>query len=191
MLGAMKQISCDCGSFKAELTQFPKNSPGRLVCYCDDCQIYATKLGRPELLDEYGGTEIVPVYPAEIQLTSGQDKLRCNVLKKDSLTRWSVTCCNTPIANARAKFPWVGVFHNAYTVGAPRYLEETMGNIRARIRGSFAKKETPFPISDKVSLKDTAVVLPFMLKGRILGKEKNSPFFREDGVTPISKPTEL
>lgn len=31
-------------------------------------------------------------------------------------------------------------------------------------------------------------VMPFMLKGMLLGKAKPSPFFADDGVTPIVAP---
>jgi hypothetical protein len=65
MLGsdAMK-IQCECGAFSATLNAFPKATPGRLVCYCDDCQSYLHHLGRADLLDANGGTEVIPAYPA-------------------------------------------------------------------------------------------------------------------------------
>ncbi len=88
---------CDCGAFEAELTHFPAHSPGRLMCYCDDCQRFLEKLGRPELLDAYGGTEVVPVYPCEIHIIRGREQLVCNQLSPKGLFRWSSRCCNSPL----------------------------------------------------------------------------------------------
>ncbi|PLX35922.1 MAG: hypothetical protein C0606_17700 [Hyphomicrobiales bacterium] len=184
------KVQCDCGRFQAELTHFPKHSPGRLVCYCDDCQTYLKALGREDLLDPYGGTEIVPVYPDEFKIVAGAEVLRCNRLSKRGLSRWSATCCNSPIANVRPKFPWVGILHNAYTVKAPDTLEKA-GPIRSRIMGKFKRGTPPFEISEKIRLRDILVIAPFLLRGFLFKKHRVSPFFREDGVTPVCDPVIL
>ncbi|MCB0356392.1 MAG: hypothetical protein KDD40_05260 [Bdellovibrionales bacterium] len=181
------QIQCDCGKFQAELVCFPQNSPGRLACYCDDCQNYLKKIQREDRLDSFGGTEVVPVYPAEFKFVKGQENLRCNRLSKNGLNRWSTTCCNSPIANTKPNFPWVGLFHSVYTTKDPSYLEN-LGPIKSRIMGQYAKRNPPFKVSKKLSIKDIIVVLPFLLKGMIFKKYKNSPFFNDDGTTPISVP---
>lgn len=120
----MMKIECDCGKFKAELIKFAGNNPGRLVCYCDDCQSFAKKLGREDLLDPYGGTEIIPVYPNNYKIVEGEEFLQCNLLREKGLNRWSVTCCNTSVANTMPKFPWVGIIHKAYTNADPQCLEK-------------------------------------------------------------------
>ncbi len=183
-------ISCDCGSFKATLTSFPANSPGRLVCYCRDCQEFLQKIDRADRLDEFGGTEIVPVYPAEISFLQGGEHLQCHQLSKAGLFRWTARCCNSPIANTRAGFPWAGLFHSTYTTADTEYLDN-LGPVRSRIFGRDASKSAPFRISQKISFKDMLVVLPFILKGKLLGKHKNSPFFEDDDSTPICSPVEL
>lgn len=66
-------IQCECGKFRAELEKFPKNTPGRAICYCDDCQTYLHYLGRSDLLDSAGGTQIIPVYPSEMKVLQGLD----------------------------------------------------------------------------------------------------------------------
>ncbi|QQR88915.1 MAG: hypothetical protein IPJ88_11875 [Myxococcales bacterium] len=185
------QIRCDCGIFRAELAAFPRNPPGRLVCYCDDCQSYLEKLGRQDLLDPYDGTEIVPVYPSEFNIVSGQQALRCNRLSEQGLNRWSTTCCNSPIANTRARFPWVGLIHSTFTVDDPTYLEKTFGAVRSRIYGRYAKEGHPFPIAEKMGLKDMLAVLPFLLKGFMLKKHRHSQFFKDDGTSPIAEPSIL
>lgn len=181
------KISCDCGSFVATLNSFPKNTPGRLVCYCDDCQSYLKKLARIDVLDEYGGTEIIPVYPKEIEIIQGLDKLKCYRLTEHGIYRWATSCCNSPIANTSPGFPWAGILHTAYTSHNPTALSE-LGEIKSRIYGKYALDGAPFKISKKISFRDMLVVMPFIVKGKVLGMHKNSPFFGSDNTTPICVP---
>lgn len=181
------RISCDCGAFQAELTRFPDHTPGRLMCYCKDCQKFLEKLGRQDLLDAYGGTEIIPVYPSEIRIIQGQDQLVCNRLSPNGLFRWSTRCCNSPIGNTKAKLPWFGILHNAYRAADPAALDR-LGPVRSRIYGRDAKGSPPFPIANKIGFKDTLTVLPFLARGMIGRKYKPSPFFADDHVSPIVPP---
>jgi hypothetical protein len=181
------KISCDCGSFVANLISFPKNTPGRLVCYCDDCQAYATKLKRTDILDQFGGTEVIPAYPNEIEVIQGLDKLKCYRLTEHGTYRWATSCCNSPLVNIRPGFPWAGIIHTAYTNQNPDALSE-LGDIRCRIYGKYAREGAPFNISETIAFRDKLIVMPFILKGKILGKDKNSPFFGSDNKTPICEP---
>lgn len=182
------QAQCECGKFGAELTGFPKNTPGRLMCYCDDCQTYLHFLGRTDLLDSAGGTEIIPVYPAEYKITKGHDSLSCLRLSPNGLFRWYTSCCNTPIGNIQPKFPWIGNLSRIYTVKDPNLLEKTLGPIKSRIQGRFAQGTLPKGTADKLGFKDIAAVVPFLLKGLLLGKAKPSPFYQKDQTTPIVSP---
>lgn len=183
-------ISCDCGQFKAQLPVFPKNTPGRLMCYCDDCQQYLQKLERTDLLDDYGGTEVIPVYPDDIQFLQGADKLQCNRLTERGNNRWSATCCNSPIANTPAGIPWVGVFHQTFTQADASYLDK-LGSVRGRIHGLHAREGAPFKISPKIGFKDMLIVMPFIIKGKLFKKHLNSPFFETDNRTPVCEPRVL
>lgn len=183
-------ISCDCGAFEAELTHFPAHTVGRLICYCSDCQMYLKKLGREELLDEFGGTEIIPVYPSEVRITKGKEYLVCNQLSPEGLFRWSTRCCNSPVGNIRPKFPWLGIPHNAYRAGQDPECLERLGPVRSRIYGRDATGEPPFEISEKLGLKDALTVIPFVIRGFVGGKHKRSPFFKE-GWAPIVQPRSL
>ncbi|MFV0277258.1 MAG: DUF6151 family protein [Parahaliea sp.] len=183
-------IQCDCGAFQVELTHFPAHSPGRLMCYCDDCQRYLEKLGRQELLDTWGGTEVIPVYPSEMRIVQGREHLVCNQLSPRGLFRWSTRCCNSPVGNTRAKFPWFGIPHNAYRAADPDCLER-LGPVRSRIFGRYATAEPPFPVSDGLGFRDALTVLPFLARGMIGGKYKNSPFLAADNVSPIVEPRQI
>jgi hypothetical protein len=182
------QIRCECGTFRAALTGFPANTPGRLVCYCDDCQTYLHWLERADLLDAAGGTEVIPVYPSEFKIVAGREVLKSMRLSPDGLLRWYCSGCKTPIANTRPKFPWVGVVHRAYSVDDPGLLERVLGPVRSRINGRFARGVPPAGTSPGMRLKDMAVVFPFLFKGAVLGRAKHSPFFEEDAVTPAVSP---
>jgi hypothetical protein len=179
------QISCDCGKFRAELKNFPKNTPGRLTCYCDDCQAYLTHLGREDLLDENGGTEIIPAYPADFTIVSGAEKIKCTRLSEKGLFRFSTSCCNTPIANARPRLPWLGILRCAYA--NKEELDRELGPIRSRIMGKFAKGTPPKGTPQKFDLKGLRIVMPYLLKGKILRKGVPTPFFSSAGA-PIVTP---
>lgn len=179
------QIQCECGAFRAQVRNFPRNTPGRLACYCDDCQTFAHQLNRADLLDSAGGTEVVPVYPADLQIVAGRDVLKCLRLSPDGLYRWYTSCCNTPVANMRPGFPWVGMVNRVFTVQDAGYLERTFGAVKSRIMGRYARGTPPSGTAEKIDFKGFMTVLPFIIKGVLTGRAKGSPFFAEDGRTPI------
>lgn len=176
------EIKCECGAFRAELTQFPKNTPGRLKCYCDDCQSYMHYLKRSDLLDANGGTEIVPIYPSDIKILAGKEYLKCTRLIANGMYRFSVTCCNTPIGNTDVKRSWVGVHRSVFS----NQLDQIFTNIRASILGKFGHGTLPPGVPQTFDFKGFKVVIPFMLKGKLLGRNRPSPFFEKE--SPIITP---
>ena len=183
-------IQCDCGSFEARLSGMPKNTPGRLVCYCDDCQVYLKRLGRAEILDTWGGTEIVPVYPNEFEIVKGFEHLQCNKIHSKGLERWSASCCNSPIGNTKVGFPWVGILNTAYQAKDPKNLK-SLGDIKSRVMGKHKVGAPPFKVSEKMGLGDAFNVIPFILKGFFQKRFRGSPFYQADGVTPVKEPVYL
>ena len=182
------EIQCECGKFRAKLKAFPTNTPGRLVCYCDDCQSYLHYLKRDDLLDVNAGTEVIPAYPADVEILSGLEHLKCTRLSPNGTFRFSTSCCNTPIVNTRPKEPWAGFLRCVYTARDSHQLDQTLGPVRSRIMGRYAKGAPPAGTPEKFNLKAFVTVMPFILKGKLLKKSKPSPFFAEDGVTPIIAP---
>lgn len=184
--GSRMIIKCDCHKFTAKVEPFPKCSAGIVFCYCDDCQKYLKKIGRPELLDDYGGSEIIPVYPNNFVITNGIENLVCHSLSPNGLRRWTTSCCQTPIANTLPRFPWLGLSGKAVkNAGGSDY--ESLGDVRSRIMGKYKTSDAPFKISEKLSLKDGFVVLPFVVKGFLFKLYSRNPFFEKDGKTPISE----
>lgn len=183
------QIQCECGKFRAQLKAFPSSTPGRLVCYCDDCQSYLRHLKRTDLLDAHGGTEVIPAYPADVEIVRGQEHLKCTRLTPNGTFRFSTMCCNTPIANTRPGEPWVGLLRCVYTAGGDaQKLDQVLGPVRNRIMGAYAQGTPPAGTPKKLDFKTVLSVMPFMLKGKLFRKSKPSPFFTADGVTAITPP---
>lgn len=185
-------IQCECGKFQARLRAFPRGTPGRLVCYCDDCQIYLRHLRRTDLLDAQGGTEVIPAYPADVEILRGREHLACTRLSAKGIYRFFTSCCNTPIANLRPGAPWAGFLRVVYTAAMDaKQLDPVLGPVRSRIMGRYALGTPPAGTPDRFDVKAFLSVMPFMLKGMLLGKSRPSPFFAEDGVTPIVEPQVL
>ncbi len=185
-------IQCECGQFQARLKAFPKDTPGRLVCYCDDCQAYLHHLKRSDLLDAHGGTEVIPAYPADVQILRGQEHLKCIRLSPNGTFRFFTSCCNTPIVNTSPGRPWAGFLRGAYTAGGDaQKLDHVLGPVRSRIMGRYAKGTPPVGTPNRFNLKAFLRVMPFMLKGMLMRKSRPSPFFADDGATAISLPRVL
>lgn len=180
------KIQCNCGQFQAEANNLPKESPGRLGCYCNDCQAFLRYLHRIDYMDDAGCTEIVPVYPISFQILTGEKNLACLRLSEKGLYRWYTRCCNTPIANTGSSLPWVGLYSKNF--GVTPILDSQFGPVRCRIMGKYALKTPPPGTADKMNFSSMLLVLPFILKGLLLRKNKNSPFFLKDGITPIMTP---
>ena len=154
------------------------------MCYCDDCQSYLHHLGRAELLDANGGSEIIPVYPSEIKILSGHEQLVCTRLYSHGMFRFSTSCCKTPIGNTDPKRPWLGLARRIFNAKDPSQLDRIFPRIRAGIMGRFAKGQPPKGTPQKFNLNGMVAVMPFILKGIVTGKAKPSPFFKSD-ATPI------
>jgi len=181
------QIQCDCGKFRAELTQFPKNTPGRLICYCDDCQAFLHYLKRSDLLDENGGTEIIPAYPADIKIVAGKDVVKCVRLHSKGMYRFFTSCCLTPIANTDPMRPWAGINQRMYVTKDPTLLARELGPVKARIMGKYAKGTPPAGTPQTFDFKGMVTVMPFIIKGKLLGKAKHSPFFDNGEAIVVPK----
>jgi hypothetical protein len=105
-------LRCRCGRVHGLACRVSANAGFRFVCYCKDCQAFARILGRPDILDAAGGTDIFQMPANRVKFTGGTDALRCLSLTARVL-RWYADCCHTPIANtaAASRFPLVALIH--------------------------------------------------------------------------------
>src|SRR5262249_31767225 len=93
------ELRCRCGGVRGRVKDAAPQTVNRLVCYCDDCQAFAHHLGRADLLDPHGGTDIVQVAPASVAFDEGADRIEGVRLGPKGLYRWYAKCCNTPVGN--------------------------------------------------------------------------------------------
>ncbi len=180
------KLQCRCGKVRGLVSDFSPHRSTRTICHCDDCQTYAGQFPEDSgILDEFGGSDIVQLTPAQVTITQGMDQLRCLRLTRKGLYRWYADCCKTPIANTvSSKFAFVGLMHNALTINGP--LDACLGPVNFYIQGKSAKAQRP---GQKVYaglpaawfLGSVSWLLPAIIKG----KHKPSPFFNSDGKPPV------
>jgi hypothetical protein len=106
-------LSCRCGRVRGVASDVSASNGFRFVCYCSDCQAFARFLGRADVLDPAGGTDIFHMPLGRVKLTAGMDAVRCLRLSKQVL-RWYTDCCRTPIGNTAAgpRFPVIAIVHS-------------------------------------------------------------------------------
>jgi hypothetical protein len=166
----------------------------RFVCYCRDCQAFAHFLGRADVLDPAGGTDIFQMPPGRVQLTSGLDALRCLRLSEKGVLRWYSECCRTPIGNTadRPNFPVIGMVHSFMDHDADgRSRDAVLGPPLCRIYERSAtgplRPNGPPPPSLRVFLRRASMILRWWLGG--LGQP--TPFFDDRTKSPRAQPRVL
>ena len=157
----------------------------RVICYCDDCQAYAHALGRADVLDVHGGTDIWQTRPAAVTLTTGIEHLRCLRLSPKGMLRWHTACCSTPIGNGMtsSRVPFIGIVgammdHSA----APR--DELLGPPH-KFMGRFAKGGLPPGAASKATVGFGVSLVGFMLRGLVTGGHRPTPFFDRSGAPVV------
>lgn len=134
-----------------------------------------------------GGTEIIQTTSTNITFTEGVENLACMRLTARGLLRWYAACCNTPIGNTppNFKFSFIGLIHNCLS---PEHgsMDEAFGPIRMHVHTRYAKGE--------VTQKSRGVaagilrVTGMILRARINGSYKQTPFFAPESGAPIVTP---
>jgi hypothetical protein len=176
------EIRCRCGEVRATVTQASPRTVNRVTCYCEDCQAFAHQLGRADLLNEKGGSDVVQVAPAAIAITQGQDRIVGLRLSPKGLHRWYANCCNTPVGNTMSPaLPFVGLI--AQTFDVPR-LDDVIGAPPGAILGKYAVGEPPAG-SEGISLPIMLRALAKVFAWRLGGKSWPHPFFARDTGAPV------
>jgi len=134
-------LSCSCGAVAGELLEPERVT--RVVCHCRGCQAYARFLGRPELVDEIGGTDVYQVTPDQVRISRGVDRVRCVRQTPKGGLRWYADCCKTPIVTSLDKpgVPWMGMPH--LFVDAEDTRDAGFGPVEFRIHGEAARGPAP------------------------------------------------
>jgi len=182
------QVRCKCGEVRGVVNDPSPRTVNRVTCYCDDCQAFVHQLGRADLLNAKGGSDIIQVAPAALSFTQGQHHIVGLRLKPNGLYRWYARCCNTPVGNTLTpSIPFVGLLAQAFD--EPR-LDDVVGAPMGSIFGKFATGDPP------AGSKGLNVPLLVRVLGKVLGwrlrrRAWPHPFFSQETGTPLFTVTVL
>ena len=173
-------MSCRCGRVTGTLQGAAPARVNRVVCYCDDCQAFAHWLGRADLLDAHGGSDIVQVAPAAFTIDSGHAEIACLRLGPKGVHRFYARCCNTPVGNTvKPTIPFVGLPVQVFTTGGQdpdRSLGPSLGGIMAR----FAIGR-PANATDGFGLMLVLRAMARVLWWRLSGQARPHPLLEDNG----------
>ena len=176
------EVRCRCGQVRGVVTDPSPRTVNRMVCYCDDCQAYAHQLGRADLLDAKGGSDIVQLAPATLRFTRGQERIAGLRLTPKGLYRWYATCCNTPVGNTLTPtMPFVGIPVQAFDTPRP---DDVFGAPVAAIFGKYAVGE-PLAGSTRFNPLLFLRAIGKVIGWRFGGKAWPHPFFRRGASGPV------
>jgi len=174
-------LKCTCGKVRGS-ANVPESMRGS--CLCADCQAYAHYLGRAkDILDANGGTDIMPVAPADLEITQGMEELRCMRLSPKGMIRWFAGCCKTPVGNtlASSKIPFAGMPHLILDLSK-------MGPVRFRYNGESGIGPLPAGTYKTAPFSIMLRTIRFLVGGWIRRAHTPSPFFDSKTGKPTSTP---
>lgn len=177
---------CRCGALRGEIE--PNRVYARATCYCRDCQAFARAVGREDVLDSDGGTDIVAMLPAGVHITAGLDQLACLSLSPKGLLRWYSRCCDTPLANTarNPKLAYVGLLGHGLPGDA---LDAAVGPSRIALNTKSALGAvSPTPVRAVVGV---LRIMRGVLAARLSGRNRSNPFFDNRTSRPVAEPRVL
>jgi hypothetical protein len=185
-------LCCRCGHVRGVAREVSQSNGFRLVCYCTDCQTFARVLGRADVLDATGGTDIFQMPPGRLKITDGAEALGCLRLHAGSkVLRWYAECCKTPIANTAAspRFPVIGLIHSFVDFAAcGRSYGDMLGPPLCRIYERSAIGPPPADAPPPPSLGVFANRASKLLGWWVRGLGRPNPFFDASTGAPASAP---
>lgn len=177
-------LRCRCGTVRGELET--TRAYTRATCYCKDCRAFANFLAVPGVLDESGGTDVVPIAPSAVHFTAGTEHVVCMSLSPKGLLRWYASCCRTPLANTprEPKLPYVGMVTTCVDA-TPQALDAEFGP-RNRVVLNTQSATAPVKSTPLAFVTGGLCILAGVLGAR-LRREHASPFFDASG-RPLREP---
>jgi hypothetical protein len=169
-------MHCRCGEVRGRVLEATPVTVNRVICYCADCQAFLHYLGRPDLLDAHGGTDIVQIAPASMSFVQGQERIVGLRLTPKGLYRFYTSCCKTPLGNTVGPaIPFIGIVAQAFD-GDGHKADDVFGRPIGAICGKYAIGDAPkgsTGINPGLLLRALRMVLGW----RIRGKAWPHPFF--------------
>jgi len=172
-------IRCRCGTVAGSVAVAHRS--GRAICYCRDCQTYAQALGKAaEILDDDGGTDVMPTLQHAVEIAQGRDAIACVSLTERGLLRWYARCCDTPLGNTARdwRLSYVGLMHTCLN-GSAAALDAAFGPATVRVNTQSAQH--PVAATPFAALAFVARLAPRIVRARLSGSFRNSPFFDASG----------
>jgi hypothetical protein len=179
------ELGCRCGQIHGWVRGVAPNAVNRAVCYCDDCQAFMHHIGRVDLLDEHGGSDIVQVAPACVSYDRGAERIVGVRLGPKGMHRWYASCCKTPLGNTMATpgLPFIGLSPEVFRGLDARRLDEVFGAPRGKVFGQFATNGAPEG-STRLPSKLIFNTVRLVLGWKLGGKTWPHPFFERDTAAP-------
>jgi hypothetical protein len=166
------EFHCRCGAVRGRVKDASADAANHMVCYCDDCQAYLHNIGRTDLLDDHGGTDIVQVAPASMSFDGGVDRIVGLRLTPRGLHRWYASCCNTPLGNTLGPaFPFVGIVAEAFD-----RADEVFGKPLAGAWDKYAIAGLPDGLP-RVGVRSVTRAARLVLGWRMSGRTWPHPYF--------------
>jgi hypothetical protein len=185
------ELRCACGAVEGVVLDASPKTLNRAVCYCDDCQAFARFLGRDDIMDAQGASDIIQIPPSQLRFTKGTDKLRSMFLSPKGVLRWYTDCCKTPAGNMlnSPRCPFTGIPKRMFVLDGS-VLDAAVGKPLGTLHGRFAIGGCPPGAEEKASLGVILRCTGWLLGNAIRGKHKPSPYWTDAGKL-VSEPQVL
>ena len=178
-------LRCTCGQFRAVIHAPGPATDNHGICYCTDCQAFPRHLGQAaRCLDAAGGTAIYQTQPSKVKITSGAEHLSVLRLAPKGLYRWHTSCCDTPICNTMGspKLSFVGFL-------TCNFDDTTLPPIAFRYKKDQALQPVDAPSGSLAAF--AFKTAKNMLRARVTGRWKNTPFFEPQTGRAVVPPYTL
>ncbi|KAF0683936.1 Aste57867_24017 [Aphanomyces stellatus] len=151
------RLACACGLVQGAVAAA---SSLHIVCYCDDCQALAATLQQkyPSMasyVNAQGGTHVAAVFPSDVRITTGLEKLVLGKMKPRTGTRRVyASCCGTPFFNAvKAAIPFLGLLPPAIVAADDKSFSAPQFQIWTKYAtGPVADGTTTMPLGLKLKM---------------------------------------
>lgn len=174
-------FSCTCGQMQGRILSRGVQLGTHAVCFCHDCRAAQLYFGQPDPAP--GPVEVLQITPDAIKLDSGQAHLAVMQLSPKGMLRWYADCCNAPLAtSARTpKFPFAGFIVNRIADTSTLGPVTTRGFV-TQPDGRQKHENLRFAVFG---------LLRRVIRSRVTGRWKTTPFFDHASGAPVSKPIVL
>lgn len=182
-------LLCACGTLRGAIRNVSPKNGHRMTCYCDDCQAFAAFLGRDDITNANGGTDIFQMAPGRVKITSDKSLVAGVRLRADGMHRWYCRECKTPLGNTVGPgMPFIGLVTRIIDSSVSESEKDAaMGPRRVHAMTSFARGVLPRDVREASKLKAFAKAGVFLSKWVLQGVGKPSPVFSEPSGAPYGE----